>query len=48
MPHRDQPILRHTGGSDGQASAFPALLYDDLRGLIPQGCIRGAANTGHC
>jgi hypothetical protein len=34
-----QPILRHTGGSDGQASAFPALLYDDLRGHLPQGCI---------
>jgi hypothetical protein len=47
IPHRHQPILRHTGGSDGQASAFPALLYDDVRGLFPQGCIHGAMNTGH-
>jgi hypothetical protein len=43
-----QPILRHTGGSDRQASAFPALLYDAVRGLIPLGCIPLARKNGRC
>jgi len=36
-PIVNQPILRHTGGSDGQASALPALLYDDVRGHFTTG-----------
>ena len=48
IPHRHQPILRHTGGGDRQASAFPAPLYDAVRGLIPLGCIPLARKNGRC
>ena len=47
-PHRNQPILRHTGGSDGQPAGFPALLYDAVRGHFPLGCIPLARNYGRC
>jgi hypothetical protein len=48
LPTVNQPILRHTGGSGGAASAFPALLYDAVRGHFPQGCIPLARKNGRC
>ena len=44
-PIENQPVLRHTGGIDGQPAGFPALLYDDVRGHFPQSCIPLARNN---